>query len=250
VQYNDRTAVEAAVAEHGSDLAAIIIEPVAGNMGLVLPAPGFLEFLRDITSSVGTMLIFDEVMTGFRVARGGAQEHYGITPDLTCLGKVIGGGLPCAAYGGRRDIMQCVAPLGPMYQAGTLSGNPLAMAAGIATLRSLSPEVYARLEQAGTTLLAGMRAEAGKAGIDLQVAQAGSMIGFFFASEPVTDYATAKRAVDLGRYRRFFHSMLEQGVYFAPSQFEAGFLSISHTPEVIDATLAAMPAAFSAVAGS
>ena len=248
VQFNDRTAVEGAVAAHGHDLAAIIVEPVAGNMGLVLPAPGFLAFLRDITRDSGALLIFDEVMTGFRVARGGAQEQYGVLPDLTCLGKVIWGGLPCAAYGGRREIMELVAPLGPMYQAGTLSGNPLAMAAGIATLRLLNADVYAQLEHAGQTLLDGMRAEAEGAGGDLQVAQAGSMIGFFFASEPVNDYAGAKRAVDLGRYRRFFHGMLDQGVYFAPSQFEAGFLSIAHTPGVVDATLAALPAAFAAAA--
>lgn len=248
VQYNDRTAVEAAVVTYGPDLAAIIIEPVAGNMGLVPPAPGFLDFLRDITRSSGALLIFDEVMTGFRVALGGAQELYNITPDLTCLGKVIGGGLPCAAYGGRREIMEFVAPLGPMYQAGTLSGNPLAMAAGIATLRNLNPGLYAGLEQAGQRLLDGMQAESEGAGVDLQVAQAGSMLGFFFASEPVTDYATARRVVDPGRYRRFFHSMLDQGVYFAPSQFEAGFLSIAHTSEVIEATLAALPAAFAAAA--
>jgi glutamate-1-semialdehyde 2,1-aminomutase len=248
VPFNDQTAVEAAVAAHGPDLAAIIVEPVAGNMGLVLTAPGFLAFLRDITCSSGALLIFDEVMTGFRVARGGAQERYGVLPDLTCLGKVIGGGLPCAAYGGRREIMHFVAPLGPMYQAGTLSGNPLAMAAGIATLRLLNADVYTQLEHAGQILLDGMQAEAEGAGVDLQVAQAGSMIGFFFTSEPVNDYAGAKRAVDLGRYRRFFHGMLDQGVYFAPSQFEAGFLSIAHTPEVVGATLAALPAAFAAAA--
>ena len=206
-------------------------------MGLVPPAAEFLPALREISSRHGALLIFDEVMTGFRVARGGAQERFGITPDLTCLGKVIGGGLPCAAYGGRRDIMQQVAPLGPMYQAGTLSGNPLAMVAGLATLRRLTPELYRQAELRGARLLDGLRDLAADNDIPLQTAVAGTMIGFFFAPEPVTNYAAARQLCDTRRYGRFFHAMLERGVYFAPSQFEAGFLSIHHDDAVIDSTL-------------
>lgn len=239
VQYNDADAVRQAFATYPDEIAAVIVEPVAGNMGLVLPIPGFLDALRDITRAEGALLIFDEVMTGFRVARGGAQERFGITPDLTCLGKVIGGGLPCAAYGGRHDIMQCVAPLGLMYQAGTLSGNPLAMAAGIATLRQLTPQVHTSIEGHGNALLAGLRNAAEAAGVSIQTAQAGTMIGFFFSDVPVTSYAEAKAHVDTVRYGQFFHAMLEQGVYFAPSQFEAGFLSVCHTSEIIAETVAA-----------
>ncbi len=239
VQYNDSAAVEQAFAELGAEIAAVIIEPVAGNMGLVQPQPGFLQLLRDLTQRHGALLIFDEVMTGFRVARGGAQERFGILPDLTCLGKVVGGGLPCAAYGGRREIMQHVAPLGAMYQAGTLSGNPLAMAAGIATLKQLTPEMYVELEQCGTRLMDGMGQAAVQHNISLQTAVVGSMIGFFFASEPVTSYAEAKRLCDTARYARFFHAMLEQGVYLAPSQFEAGFLSVLHDEAIIDRTIEA-----------
>jgi glutamate-1-semialdehyde 2,1-aminomutase len=246
VQYNDLAAVEAAFASHRGTIAAVIVEPVAGNMGLVLPESGFLEGLRAITKADGALLIFDEVMTGFRVGRGGAQERYGIVPDLTCLGKVIGGGLPCAAYGGKEAIMRHVAPLGSMYQAGTLSGNPLAMAAGIATLRLLKPEFYVTIEEAGSRLLQGMSDAADEAGVELQVAQAGSMIGFFFAGHPIRNYADARAHADTARYGRFFHAMLEQGVYFAPSQFEAGFLSCAHSTEVIDMTLAALPAALAA----
>ena len=246
VQYNDVAAIEQVFATHGASIATVIVEPVAGNMGLVLPQPGFLETLRKLTRDHGALLIFDEVMTGFRVALGGAQERFGIVPDLTCLGKVIGGGLPCAAYGGRRDIMEQVAPLGPMYQAGTLSGNPLAMAAGIATLQHLNRELYADVEHCGGVLLDGMQAAAEDSGIALQTAQAGTMVGFFFSSVPITSYADAKAHADTERYRRFFHAMLDQGVYLAPSQFEAGFLSIGHTRDVIDFTLQALPAAFAA----
>lgn len=244
VAYNDLAAVEQAFATHSETIAAVIVEPVAGNMGLVLPEPGFLAGLRRVTQQYGALLIFDEVMTGFRVALGGAQAHYGVTPDLTCLGKVIGGGLPCAAYGGRRDIMQHVAPLGAMYQAGTLSGNPLAMAAGIATLNQLTPELYAEVAAQGERLLVGMRAAAEAVDIPLQTAQAGTMIGFFFSPEPITNYAQAKAHTDTARYGRFFHAMLDRGVYLAPSQFEAGFLSVHHTATVIDATLEAAQAAF------
>jgi glutamate-1-semialdehyde 2,1-aminomutase len=244
VQYNDLPAVRAAFEQHGASIAAVIVEPVAGNMGLVLPQPGFLEGLRSITHDAGALLIFDEVMTGFRVALGGAQERFGIRADLTCLGKVIGGGLPCAAYGGRREIMEQVAPLGPMYQAGTLSGNPLAMAAGIATLRQLDAAIYDTIERQGAALLAGMRSAAEEAGIALQTAQAGSMFGFFFSAQPVTSYADAKAYVDTRRYGHFFHAMLDRGIYLAPSQFESGFLSTAHTPEIIAATIEALPEAF------
>ncbi len=246
VQYNDSAAVEQAFAELGAEIAAVIIEPVAGNMGLVQPQPGFLQLLRDLTQRHGALLIFDEVMTGFRVARGGAQERFGILPDLTCLGKVVGGGLPCAAYGGRREIMQHVAPLGAMYQAGTLSGNPLAMAAGIATLKQLTPEMYVELERCGTRLMEGMRAAAAQHDIPIQTAVVGSMIGFFFAPEPVTSYAEAKPLCDTARYARFFHAMLEQGVYLAPSQFEAGFLSVLHVEAIIDRTIEAAQSAMNA----
>ncbi len=246
VQYNDSSAVEQAFAELGAEIAAVIIEPVAGNMGLVQPQPGFLQLLRDLTQRHGALLIFDEVMTGFRVARGGAQERFGILPDLTCLGKVVGGGLPCAAYGGRREIMQHVAPLGAMYQAGTLSGNPLAMAAGIATLKQLTPEMYVELERCGTRLMEGMRAAAAQHDIPIQTAVVGSMIGFFFAPEPVTSYAEAKPLCDTARYARFFHAMLEQGVYLAPSQFEAGFLSVLHVEAIIDRTIEAAQSAMNA----
>lgn len=249
VQYNDLEAVQTMFAQVGEQIAAVIVEPVAGNMGLVLPQPGFLEGLRSVTQRNGALLIFDEVMTGFRVARGGAQERFNIQPDLTCLGKVVGGGLPCAAYGGRRDIMQHVAPLGAMYQAGTLSGNPLAMVAGIATLERLTPEMYAQLERCGTRLVDGMRAAAASYDIPLQTAAIGSMIGFFFAAEPVTSYAAAKRLCETQRYARFFHAMLERGVYLAPSQFEAGFLSIRHDDAIIDQTIAAADAALAAAQG-
>jgi glutamate-1-semialdehyde 2,1-aminomutase len=242
VEFNDQVAVAEVFAQVGKEIAAVIVEPVAGNMGLIQPQPGFLQALRDLTEQHGTLLIFDEVMTGFRVARGGAQERFGIRPDLTCLGKVVGGGLPCAAYGGRRAIMEHVAPLGPMYQAGTLSGNPLAMVAGIATLQQLTPALYEQMEQAGTRLVMGLRDLAANSDIPLEIGAIGSMIGFFFASEPVQSYADAKRVCDTQRYGHFFHAMLERGVYFAPSQFEAGFLSVLHDAALIDQTLEAAQA--------
>jgi len=234
--YNSVPALEEAFARHGRDIAAVIVEPVVGNMGCVPPAPGYLQAMREITARNGALLIFDEVMTGFRVARGGAQQLYRIQPDLTTLGKVIGGGLPVGAYGGRADIMSCVAPLGPVYQAGTLSGNPLAVAAGLAMLRYLKahPEVYAQLEARAARLTAKPQAGA-------KVNRVGSMFTFFFAEGPVFDYDSAKRS-DAKRYARFFHWMLEHGVYLAPSQFEAAFLSAAHSDADVEQTVAAASA--------
>jgi glutamate-1-semialdehyde 2,1-aminomutase len=221
------------------EVAAIIVEPVAGNMGLVMPVPGFLTGLRQIATQLGALLIIDEVMTGFRVAYGGAQTRFGVVPDLTCMGKVIGGGLPVAAYGGRADLLQMVAPAGPVYQAGTLSGNPLAMAAGLATLQLLKqPEFFARLEQVTTMLTEGFWRSAEEAGVPLQVASVGSMWGFFFNQAPVTNYAEAKRS-DTAKYARFFHAMLDHGIYLAPSQFESAFVSSCHDERIVDQTLAA-----------
>ena len=222
-----------------SEIAAVIVEPIAGNMGVIPPAPGFLEGLRELTSRHGAVLIFDEVITGFRVARGGAQALYGVRPDLTCLGKIIGGGLPVGAYGGRADLMRHVAPLGGVYQAGTLSGNPLAVAAGLATVRALgTPGVYDRLEALGDRLARGLADGARRAGIPLTVNRVGSMLTGFFCAGPVTDYASAKRA-DTERYARFFHALCARGVYFAPSQFEAAFVSLAHTEADVDATVKA-----------
>lgn len=238
--YNDLDSVQAVFRTYGDDIAAVIVEPVAGNMGMVLPQAGFLEGLRAITQEYGALLILDEVMTGFRVSLGGAQGHYGIVPDLTTLGKVIGGGLPVGAYGGRRDIMERIAPIGPVYQAGTLSGNPLAMAAGLATIRLLQqPGVYERLAHLTTTLTQGFRAAADSVGIPVQTAVAGAMMGMFFAKSPVTNYETAKLA-DTQLYARYFHAMLQQGVYLAPSQLEAGFVSLAHSDDDVERTLAAM----------
>jgi glutamate-1-semialdehyde 2,1-aminomutase len=237
--YNNLAAVDALFTANPEEIAAILVEPVAGNMGLVLPQDGYLAGLREMATRYGALLIFDEVMTGFRVAYGGAQTRFGVTPDLTCLGKVIGGGLPAAAYGGRRDIMEMIAPAGPVYQAGTLSGNPLAMMAGIATLSTIGqPGIYDQLEQMTTTLSGGFQDAAQAAGIPLQVAVAGSMWGFFFADAPVTDYASAKRA-DTARYARFFHAMLDHGIYLAPSQFETAFVSLAHDDALIAQTLEA-----------
>ena len=238
--YNSPSAVEEAFRAHGERIAAVIVEPVVGNMGCVPPAAGYLEALRDLTSRHGALLIFDEVMTGFRVAFGGAQQRYGIRPDLTTLGKVIGGGLPVGAYGGRRDIMKQVAPAGPVYQAGTLSGNPLAVAAGLAMLRHLKrhPEVYEQLERRAAELCA-----AAPAGITVN--RVGSMFTFFFTAGPVTDYESAKRS-DTARFGRFFRAMLERGVYLAPSQFEAAFVSAAHTEDDIRQTVAAAREAFNA----
>ena len=238
--YNDLAAVAALFVGH-QDIAAVIVEPVAGNMGLVLPEPGFLEGLRELTSGAGALLVFDEVMTGFRVHPGGAQALYGVVPDLTTLGKVIGGGLPVGAYGGRRELMELVAPAGPVYQAGTLSGNPLAMTAGIETLRALvEPGVWDELERVGARLEAGLA----QLGDDIQVARVGTMFGMFFSDRPVTSWETAEQA-DTGRFASFHRAMLERGVYLAPSQFEAGFLSTAHGDAEIDATLEAARAAMS-----
>jgi len=232
--FNDLAAMEALFAAH-DDIAAVILEPVVGNMGLVLPRDGFLEGLRELTARNGSLLVFDEVMTGFRVHPGGVQALHGITPDLTTLGKVIGGGLPVGAYGGRREIMELVAPAGPVYQAGTLSGNPLAMTGGIATLRGLAePGVWDGLERAGARLEQGLRS----LGDRVQVARAGSMFGLFFSDTPVTDWDTAKGA-DTSRFAVFHAAMLERGVYLAPSQFEAGFVSTLHGDAEIDATIEA-----------
>jgi glutamate-1-semialdehyde 2,1-aminomutase len=231
--FNSIEAVEVAFRERGDQIAAVIVEPVVGNMGCVPPGPGFLEALRRVTAQYGALLIFDEVMTGFRLALGGAQERYGIKPDLTTLGKIIGGGLPVGAYGGRADVMSKVAPLGPIYQAGTLSGNPLAVSAGIAMLRHLKthPEVYDQLERRTEQLTANPPA-------GVTVNRVGSMFTFFFNPEPVRDWESAKRS-DTGRFRAFFQWMLEQGVYLAPSQFEAGFVSAFHTEQDIARTVEA-----------
>ena len=227
--FNDLGAVRALFAARGSEIAALIVEPVAGNMGVVPPAPGFLKGLREITAQHGALLIFDEVITGFRVAYGGAQALYGVRPDLTCLGKIIGGGLPVGAYGGPRGVMEHVAPLGGVYQAGTLSGNPLAVAAGLATLRALEDrKPYERLEALGARLESGMRAAADKVGMPLTINRVGSMLTAFFCEGPVRDYASAK-AADTARYARFYQGMLDRGVYLAPSQFEAAFVSLAHT---------------------
>jgi len=237
--YNDLSAVRAAFAERGQEVAAVIVEPVAGNMGVVVPRPDFLAGLREITRRHGALLIFDEVITGFRVAWGGAQERFGIRPDLTCLGKIVGGGLPVGVYGGRADIMEQVAPLGAVYQAGTLSGNPLAMAAGVETLTLLqAPRVYDDLEAKGARLETGLREAAAAAGVPAQVSRVGSMLTAFFTATPVTDYATAKTA-DAKRYGAFFRAMLARGVSLAPSQFEAAFVSLAHTTEDLEVTIAA-----------
>jgi glutamate-1-semialdehyde 2,1-aminomutase len=237
--FNDIAALEDAFAAHGDDLAAVIVEPVAGNMGTVAPRPGYLEALREITAKAGTVLIFDEVMTGFRLAPGGAQQLYGVRPDMTCLGKIVGGGLPAAAYGGRADIMASVAPDGPVYQAGTLSGNPLAMAAGCAALDTLEePGVYETLEARSAALADGLAAAAGEAGVAATVNRVGSMLTIFFCSGPVVDYATAKTS-DTSLFGRFFHALLARGVYLPPAQFEAAFVSLAHGEAEIEETLRA-----------
>jgi glutamate-1-semialdehyde 2,1-aminomutase len=250
VRYNDLAAVEAAFAAHPDRIAAVIVEPIAGNMGLVPPAAGFLAGLRTLTQRYGALLIFDEVITGFRVAYGGAQALYGVYPDLTCLGKVLGGGLPVGAYGGRREIMAQVAPAGPVYQAGTLAGNPLAMAAGCATLRRLREgDAYRRLEALAQPLATGLVEAAAAVGLPVQVARVGSLLTVFFTDSPVTDYESARRA-DTARYARFFHAMLTRGVYLPPSQFEVWCVSLAHTEADIEATLAAARAAFTEVAAT
>jgi glutamate-1-semialdehyde 2,1-aminomutase len=237
--FNDTEAVTAAFAANREQIAGIIIEPVPGNAGVYLPKPGYLEFLRKITASEGALLIFDEVMTGFRLARGGAQERYGIRPDLSCFGKVIGGGLPVGAFGGRAEIMDLLAPLGPVYQAGTLSGNPLAMAAGIAALEELDASgAYAKLEELGAALEAGLTDAAKAARLPVRFNRCGSMFCAYFTSEPVHNLADAMKS-DRERFKRYFHGMLGEGIYLAPSQFEAGFLSTAHTPADIEQTIRA-----------
>ena len=237
--YNDAAAVERIFAEHGGKIAAIIVEPIAANMGVVPPAPGFLESLRRITQQDGSLLIFDEVITGFRLAYGGAQSVYGIQPDMTVLGKIVGGGLPVAAYGGRREIMDQIAPLGPVYQAGTLSGNPLAMRAGLTTLALLEdPEFYRPLNARAERLGKGLRDALRETGVPGQVNAAGSLITLFFAAEPVPNYAAAKKS-DTSRFAAFFHEMLWRGVLLPPSQFEALLVSSAHSDEDISRTLAA-----------
>ena len=246
--YNDLAAVEAAVKRWGRDLAAILVEPVAGNMGCIPPEPGFLEGLRTLCDRSGALLIFDEVMTGFRVAHGGAQALYRVKPDLTCLGKVVGGGFPAAAYGGRRDLMQRVAPAGDVYQAGTLSGNPVAMAAGLETLERLAkPGVYERLAKTSRSFTAGLSEIASRRSIELTTAAVGGMFGFFFNPGPVRSFEEAKKS-QLSRFRRFFGAMLERGVYLAPSAFEAGFVSLAHRPADIAETLEAADGAMKLVA--
>jgi glutamate-1-semialdehyde 2,1-aminomutase len=247
VSYNDLAGVESLCEQYADEIAAVIVEPVAGNMGLVLPNPEFLPGLRAVTTRIGALLIFDEVMTGFRVAPGGAQAHYGIAPDITCLGKVIGGGLPAAAYGGRRDVMQHVAPAGSMYQAGTLSGNPLAMAAGVAMLDHLAqPGTYDRLATMAASLASAVRDAAGQAGVPVQSTSIGSMWGFFCTDQVVTDYASAKTA-DTERYGALFHALLNAGVYLAPSQFEAAFVSTAHNETTLGMTKQALSRAFEQV---
>jgi glutamate-1-semialdehyde 2,1-aminomutase len=247
VPYNDLEAVEEAFRRYGEDIAAVIVEPVAGNMGVVPPLPGFLEGLRRVTREYGSLLIFDEVMTGFRVHLNCAQGLYGIEPDLTCLGKVIGGGLPVGAYGGRRDIMEHIAPTGPVYQAGTLSGNPLAMAAGYTTLKLLGePGVYERLERLSARLEEGLRKNAEEAGIPVTINRVGSMICPFFTDRQVVNYETAKTS-DTARFARYFAAMMDRGVAVAPSQFEGMFVSLAHSEEDIEATIEANRQALAAL---
>ncbi len=239
VPFNDPEAVERALHVHRSQVAAIIVEPVAGNMGTVPPAKGFLQRVRKLTREHGALLVFDEVMTGFRVAYGGAQELFGVKPDLTCLGKIIGGGLPVGAYGGTSEIMKWVAPEGPVYQAGTLSGNPLAVSAGIATLDYLRrPGTYQKLERLGEELAEGLGRAAAESGAAVQINRVGSMFTMFFTATPVRDYESA-RTSDTARHARFFHALLRSGVYFAPSQFEACFISLAHTRRDVAATIRA-----------
>jgi glutamate-1-semialdehyde 2,1-aminomutase len=248
VPFNDAGALEAALDAHGKKTACLIVEPVAGNMGVVPPKPAWLQAVRDLTQRHGVILIFDEVMTGFRVAAGGAQALYGITPDLSCFGKVIGGGLPVGAYGGPAELMNRIAPAGPVYQAGTLSGNPLAMRAGIETLDILAtPGTYERLEAISARLAAGLAAAAAGAGVPAVVNRVGSMLTAFFAASPVIDYATAAKA-DTARYARYFHAMVARGVYLAPSQFEAAFVSTMHDETLVDRTIAAAAEAMKEIA--
>ncbi|MFB1485100.1 glutamate-1-semialdehyde 2,1-aminomutase [Corallococcus sp. RDP092CA] len=245
--FNDLEAVERLFHEKGQDIACAIIEPVVGNMGVLVPRPGYLEGLQRLCQQHGVLFVLDEVMTGFRLARGGAQDLYGLKPDLTTLAKVVGGGMPLGAYGGRRDIMAKVAPEGPVYQSGTLSGNPVAVAAGMACVKALAaPGTYQRLEQLGLLLEEGFRAEAKAAGVPVTVNRVGSMLTVFFTSEPVFDYASAKKA-DTAKFGRFFHAMLEEGVYLPPSQFEAAFISLAIGEPEVAHVLAAARKAFRAL---
>ena len=249
LDYNDIGQVEALFAARGAEIAGVIVEPVAGNMNLILPRGGFLEALREQCTKHGAVLIFDEVMTGFRVALGGAQDKYAIRPDLTTLGKVIGGGLPVGAFGGRREIMQKIAPLGPVYQAGTLSGNPVAVAAGLATLKLVSqPGFAAQVEKTTCALIDGLVAEAARARVPFAAQSVGSMFGLYFRAQVPTSFAEVMTS-DRERFNAFFHAMLERGVYLAPSAFEAGFVSSAHGPVEIEATLAAAREALRAIAG-
>ncbi|MFZ5563206.1 MAG: glutamate-1-semialdehyde 2,1-aminomutase, partial [Thermodesulfobacteriota bacterium] len=235
--YNDAGALKSCLEKQGDRIACVIVEPVAGNMGMVAPMPGFLAALRQETEKHGCLLIFDEVMSGFRVAYGGAQERYGVMPDITCLGKVIGGGMPVGAYGGSRRVMRHIAPEGNVYQAGTLSGNPVAMAAGIATLSELKkPGVYDALEAKTLRLADGLARAAADAGVPVQVNAVGAMLGLFFTDRPVTDFATAKTS-DLKRFAAYYRAMLEKGIFLAPSQFEAIFVSTAHTDDHIEKTV-------------
>jgi len=237
VPFNEPEAVRATFAANPQQIAGIIVEPVPGNAGVYLPKPGYLEFLRDITSASGALLIFDEVMTGFRLALGGAQERFGIRPDLSCFGKIIGGGLPVGAFGGRAEIMDMLAPMGPVYQAGTLSGNPLAMTAGITAIKELTAtNAYATLEESGATLEAGMKSAAKAVNIPVQFNRIGSMFCGYFTDQPVHNLADAMKS-DRARFAKFFHGMLHEGIYFAPSQFEAGFISTAHTAADIGKTI-------------
>jgi glutamate-1-semialdehyde 2,1-aminomutase len=248
IPYNDLEAVDRIMAQKGQEVACVIVEPVAGNMGLVPPAGGFLEGLREATQKAGSLLIFDEVITGFRVSLGGAQALYNVIPDLTTLGKIIGGGLPVGAYGGKKEIMDRIAPEGPVYQAGTLSGNPLAMAAGIATLAELNkPGVYAELDQKADSLTTGIRDAARASGITVQVDRIGSIFGMFFNEKPVTNMGDAKTC-DLDRFTKYYNAMLAQGIYLAPSQFESGFVSTAHRDEQISKTIQAIQTVFSRLA--
>jgi glutamate-1-semialdehyde 2,1-aminomutase len=242
--YNDTPALEEFMKRRGAEVAAVIVEPVAGNMGMVLPRKGFLESIRRLTTSCGALLIFDEVITGFRFCFGGYQKLAGITPDLTCLGKILGGGLPAAAFGGRADIMNLLAPMGPVYQAGTLSGNPLAMAAGLATLETLKElKAYEKLGQAMAAFTSGLEDQARKAGIPLTINRLGPMAGIFFHAGPVETFEDVM-ASDAARYAKFFHAMLEEGVYLAPSAYESFFISTAHTPDIMEQALTAAGIAF------
>ncbi|MDC9725811.1 MAG: glutamate-1-semialdehyde 2,1-aminomutase [Gammaproteobacteria bacterium] len=246
LRYNDLDSVRDCFAELGDQIACIIVEPVAGNMNCIPPADGFLQGLRDICDQSGAVLIFDEVMTGFRVSLGGAQEYYDVKPDLTTLGKVVGGGLPVGAFGGKREVMECIAPLGPVYQAGTLSGNPVAMAAGLSTLKLIqAPDFHKKLSATANTLVTGLKERADKAGVGLAINQVGGMFGVFFTDEKEVSTFEQVSACDQERFKKFFHGMLNEGIYLAPSSYEAGFVSAAHGEAEIQATLDAAEKVFS-----